>query len=98
MVVVFLVLVKWFRKVLMNRSEGRNAAASLSLFIVRLYCSILFKLILLLWLFYGRFKRRGRKKRKRKETGEERKEKRGAGGEGGKESAEKGPGVLRWLL
>ena len=38
------------------------------------------------------------KKEKRKETGEERKEKRGAGGEGGKESAEKRPGVLRWLL
>lgn len=80
---------KWFPKVLIEQKR-RNTGASLSLFIaVRLYCSILFKLILLLWLFYGRFKRRGRKKRKRKEIGEEGKEKQGGVGEGGKESAEK---------
>ena len=63
----------------MNRSERRNAAASLSLFIVRLYCSILFKLILLLWLFYGRFKLRGRKKKKEKKLGKNEKKNEGKG-------------------
>ena len=76
---------KWFTKVLIEQ-KTRNAAASLSLFIaVQLYCSILFKLVLPLWLFYGRFKRRGRKKKKTKRNWGRRKRKtrmRGTGREG----------------
>ena len=87
---------KWFTKVLIEQ-KTRNAAASLSLFIaVQLYCSILFKLVLL-WLFYGRFKRRGRKKKENeKKLGKKEKKNKDEGEREGRRVRRRG--VFRRLL